>query len=270
MADGAELVLYEVHNAVAVITLNRPEKLNALSRALWIQIDAAFQRAEQDDNVKAIVLSAAGRAFCAGADIAGGEDPTEPLPWLEFHQKHHRRQFAMWASNKVIIAAIHGHAVGRGLELALWCDMIVASEDAKVGQPEVREGWVLWSVVPWLIGPQKAKLFMMSGDVIGAREAEQMGLVTKVVAAGTAREEAIKLARRLSHVPPVAARAVKQMVNSVYETMGIRAQQATGAPLAALAATMSAEERGTAELERVRAEQGFKASVRFRDAPFET
>ena len=229
MADGAELVLYEVRDAVAVITLNRPEKLNALSRALWIQIDAAFQRAEQDDNVRVIVLAAAGRAFCAGADIAGGEDPTEPLPWLEFHQKHHRRQFAMWASKKVIIAAIHGHAVGRGLEIALWCDMIVASEDTKVGQPEVREGWVLWSVVPWLIGPQKAKLFMMSGDLIDAREAEQMGLVTKVVAAGTAREEAIKLARRLSHVPPVAARAVKQMVNGVYETMGIRPQQAAGA-----------------------------------------
>jgi enoyl-CoA hydratase len=241
-----------------------------LSRALWIQIDTAFQRAEQDDNVRVIVLAAAGRAFCAGADIAGGEDPTEPLPWLEFHQKHHRRQFAMWTSNNVIIAAIHGHAVGRGLEIALWCDMIVASEDTKVGQPEVREDWVLWSVVPWLIGPQKAKLFMMSGDLIDAREAEQMGLVTKVVAAGTAREEAIKLARRLSHVPPVAARAVKQMVNGVYETMGIRPQQTAGAPLAALAASMSAEERGMAELERVRAEQGFKASVQFRDAPFET
>ena len=101
MADGTELVLYEVCDAVAVITLNRPEKLNALSRALWIQIDAAFQRAEQDDNVKVIVLAAAGRAFCAGADIAGGEDPTEPLPWLEFHQKHHRRQFACGPATKL-------------------------------------------------------------------------------------------------------------------------------------------------------------------------
>ncbi len=270
MADDAELVLYELRDAVAVITLNRPEKRNALSRAVWVQLDAAFQRAEQDANVRVIVLAGAGKSFCAGADIAGGEDPTEPLPWLEFHQRHHRRQFAMWASNKVIIAAIHGHAIGRGLEIALWCDMVVASEDARLGQPEVREGWVLWSVVPWLVGPQKAKLFMMSGDLIDAREADAMGLVTKVVAPGTAREEAIKLARRLSHVPPVAAHAVKHMVNAVYETMGIRSQQAVGAPMSALAATMSAEERGTAELERIRAEQGFKESVRFRDAPFET
>ena len=270
MADSTELVLYEVSDAVAVITLNRPEKRNALSRAVWRELDAAFQKAEEDANVKVIVLAGAGKAFCAGADIAGGEDPTEPLPWLEFHQKHHRRQFAMWSSNKIIIAAIHGFAVGRGLEIALWCDIVVASEDAKIGQPEVREGWVLWSVVPWLTGPQKAKLFMMSGDLIDAREAEQMGLVTKVVAAGAARDEAIKLALRLSHVPPVAARSVKHMVNAVYETMGIRSQQGAGASLSALAATMSTEERGTAELERIRAEKGFKESVRFRDAPFET
>src|SRR5688572_13822186 len=262
MADDAELVLYELLDAVAIITLNRPEKRNALSRAVWRQLDAAFQRAEDDANVRAIVLSGNGKGFCAGADIAGGEDPTEPLPWLEFHQKHHRRQFSMWSSNKIIIAAIHGFAVGRGLEIALWCDMVVASEEARIGQPEVREGWVLWSVVPWLVGPQKAKYFMMSGDMISAREAEQMGLVTKVVPAGTARDEAIKLAVKLSHVPPVAARAVKHMVNLAYETMGIRSHQALAAP-------MSAEERGTAELERIRHEKGFKESVRWRDAPFE-
>ena len=269
MTDEGELVLYEVRDAVAIITLNRPEKRNALSRAVWRQLDAAFQRAEEDAKVRVIVLSGNGKGFCAGADIAGGEDPTEPLPWLEFHQKHHRRQFSMWSSNKIIIAAIHGFAVGRGLEIALWCDMVVASEEAKIGQPEVREGWVLWSVVPWLVGPQKAKYFMMSGDMIPAREAEQLGLVTKVVPAGTARDEAIKLAVRLSHVPPVAARSVKHMVNAVYETMGIRSQQGAGASLSALAATMSPEERGTAELERIRHEQGFKESVRFRDAPFE-
>lgn len=266
---SAELVLYDAVDGVAVITLNRPEKRNALNRALWIQLDAAFQKAEADADVRVIVLAAAGPVFSAGADIAGGEDPTEPLPWLEYHQKHHRRQFAMWGSNKVIIAALQGPAIGRGLEIALWCDMVIAAEDARIGQPEVREGWVLWSVVPWLAGPQKAKLFMMSGDMISAREAEGMGLVTRVVAAGKATEEAMKLARRLRHVPPIAARSVKQMVNGTYETMGFRAQQANGAALSALAAGMSNEERGTVEIERIRQEVGFKASVRFRDAPFE-
>jgi enoyl-CoA hydratase len=270
MAENSELVLYEVQDSVAVITLNRPEKLNALSRAMWIQIDAAFRRAEEDASVRVVVLAANGRAFCVGADIAGGEDPTEPLPWLEFHQKHHRRQFSMWSSNKIYVAAIHGHAIGRGLEVALWCDMIVASEETKLGQPEVREGWILWSVVPWLTGPQKAKLFMMCGDLVTAKEAEALNLVTKVVPAGKAKEEAIRLARRLSAVPPVAARTVKHMVNGVYESQGIRSQQSVGAPFSALVASFTPEERGTAELERIRHEQGFKASVKFRDAPFET
>lgn len=267
---SAELVLYEAKDHVAVVTLNRPEKRNALNRAIWAQLDAAFMKADADPDVRVIVLASNGPVFSAGADIAGGEDPTEPLPWLEYHQKHHKRQFAMWASNKVIIAALQGPAIGRGLEIALWCDMIVASEDARLGQPEVREGWVLWSVVPWLAGPQKAKLFMMSGDMISAKEAEDMGLVTKVVPAGKAKEEALKLARRLSHVPPIAARTVKQMVNLTYETMGIRSQQAQGAAMSALAAGMSNEERGTVEIERIRHEKGFKESVRFRDAPFET
>lgn len=269
MDPQTELVTYAQQGSVAVITLNRPEKLNALSRTMWGLLDAAFQRADDDASVRAIVLAANGRAFSVGADIAGGEDPTEPLPWLKHHQSHHRRQFAMWSSKKVIVAAIHGHAIGRGLELALWCDIVVASEETKIGQSEVREGWVVWSVVPWLIGPQKAKLFMMSGDMVSAHEAERMGLVTQVVASGTATDEAIKLATRLSHVPKVASSAVKQMVNAVYEASGIRVQQEAGAAYAALAASMSVEEREMAELERIRKEEGFKASVRFRDAPFE-
>lgn len=268
--DNAELVLYESRERVAIITLNRPEKRNALSRAMWAQLDAAFQRAEQDANVRIIVLAAAGSAFCAGADIAGGEDPTQLLPWYEHFQQHHRRQFAMWGSNKVIIAAVQGYAIGRGLELALWCDIVVASDDARLGQPEIREGMALWSVVPWLMGPQKAKLFMLSGNLIDAQEAERMGLVTKVVAAGSAREEAVKLALRLSHVPAPAARSVKHMVNGVHEMMGIRMQQSVGAAASALSHGFSSVEKGTAEIERVRAEQGFKASLKFRNAPFET
>lgn len=263
-----ELVLYRVDGNLALVTLNRPEKLNALSRELWRQLDAVLRRADEDPGIRAVVLAGAGGAFCAGADLSGGEDPTGLLPWWEFFDVHRRRQFAIWDSKKLFIAAIHGHCLGRGLELALWCDIVLASEDAKLGQPEVREGWVLWSVVPWLIGPQRAKLFMLSGDVIDAREAERLGLVTRVVRAGTVQEEAVKLAQRLSHVPPVAARAVKQMINGVYEQLGLRAQQAGGGAVSALSSAMSPGEKGTEEIERVRREQGFKASIQARDAPF--
>ena len=268
--DNAELVLYELHDKVAVITLNRPQKRNALSRAMWTQLDAAFQKAEQDPNVRIIVLAANGTAFCAGADIGGSEDPTQLLPWYEHFQKHHRQQFALWGSNKVIIAAVHGYAIGRGLEMALWCDIVIAADDAKLGQPEIREGMALWSIVPWLVGPQKAKLFMLSGNLINAHDAEAMGMVTTVVPAGRARDEAMKLATQLSHVPPLAARSVKHMVNGVYEMMGVRMQQSMGAAASAFSHGLSPEEKGTAEIERVRAEQGFKASLQFRNAPFDT
>ena len=174
----------------------------------------------------------------------------------------------MWDCKKVLIAAVHGHCLGRGLELALWCDIVVASEDAKLGQPEVREGWVVQSMVPWLIGAQQAKLFMLSGDTLSAVEANRLGLVARVVPAGQAQSAAVALAKRLSHVPPVAARAVKRMVNGVYDMQGIRPQQAEGIAVAAFTSHLTAEEKGTTELERIRREEGFKASIKFRDDPF--
>src|SRR5882672_3169578 len=186
MSEG--LVLYRVEDKVAVVTLNRPDKMNALSRELWRDLDAAM------------VLVANGRAFCAGADLSPGEDPSQMLPWWDAFQRHHTRQFRMWDSKKVLIAGVHGHCLGRGLELALWCDIVVASEDAKIGQPEVREGWVVQSMVPWLIGPQQARLFMLSGDIISAVEAHRLGLVARVVPAGNAETAAVALAKRLSHV----------------------------------------------------------------------
>lgn len=97
----------------------------------------------------------------------------------------------MWSSTKLIVAAIHGFAVGWGLELALWSDLVVASEDARIGQPEVREGWVLWSVVPWLIGPQKAKCFMLSGDMI------QNGVV--IIRTNSSSLERSRLIKRSRH-----------------------------------------------------------------------
>jgi enoyl-CoA hydratase/carnithine racemase len=270
VSEDKPLVLYAVEGKVAIITLNRPEKRNALSRALWQALDAAFARAFDDSALRAIVLTGAGPSFCAGADIAGSEDPTAPVPWWELFAAHHRRQFALWDSGKIVIAGVNGYALGRGLELALWCDIVVAASDAKLGLPEIRQGGVLHSVIPWISGPQQAKLFLISGDTVGAAEAERLGLVAQVAPAGAGTSAAVKLAHRLSHVPAIAARAVKEMVNGVYESRGFRHQQAAGVTTSALNASLSPEERGTAELARVGREQGFKAWLKFRDAPFES
>lgn len=263
-------VLYGIEDKVAVIALNRPEKMNALNHDMWVQLDEHFIRADEDPEVRAIVLVGEGRAFCSGADLNPGQDPTELLPWLKSYEQHYRRQFRMWDSGKPIICGVHGYAIGRGLELALWCDVVVASEETKLGQSEVREGWIVHSVVPWLTNPQNAKLFMLSGDLVSAREAERMGLVARVVNTGAARDEAIKLAKRLTHVPPITSRVVKQMINGVYEQMGMRAQQASGIGMTAATSSLSPKDKGTEELDRVRREQGLKASIKFRDAPFKT
>ena len=266
MSEG--LVLYRKEEKVAVVTLNRPHKLNALSRELWRDLDARMVEADDDPEVSAVALVANGRAFSAGADLTPGEDPAQMLSWWDAFARHHTRQFRMWDSKKLLVAGVHGHCLGRGLELALWCDIVVASEDARIGQPEVREGWVVQSMVPWLTGPQQAKLFMLSGDIISAGEAHRLGLVARIVPSGEAATAAIALAKRLSHVPAVAARAVKRMINGIYDLQGIRAQQAEGIAVGAFTSHLGPAVKGTSELERIRKEHGLKASLKFRDDPF--
>lgn len=263
------LVLYKRVDNVAVITLNRPEKRNALSHAALLQLDAAFEKANSDDEVRAIVLEGEGKSFCAGADLSGDGERMKGVKMLENFENHHARYFRFWDSRKVTVCAVQGHALGRGLEIALCADIIIAEEDAKIGQPEVREGFVIWSVVPWLVNPQKAKLFMISGDMVDGHEAEKMGLVGKVVPSGTAREAALKTAKRLSHIPALASASIKKMINGTYESMGFRAQQEAGTHVTALISSFTPEEKGIAELVRIRQEQGLKASLRYRDAPFE-
>lgn len=264
-----EVVLYQVVDHVAVVTLNRPDKSNALNPEMWDLLDAHFARAHADPEVRTIALTAQGRGFCAGADLGPGVDPTRLAAWKEQFQRRFDFQFQMWSGPKPIVAGVHGFALGRGIELALWCDIVIASEEAKFGQPEVREGWLLHSVVPWLANAQQAKLFMLSGDQITAREAERIGLVTRVVPTGQAAVEAVKLATKLGHVPPVTARAVKEAINGVYEQLGFRAEQASGIATSALMGSMSPEDKGVEDIFRIRREQGMKASVKFRDAPFE-
>jgi enoyl-CoA hydratase len=268
MSQSKSLVLYEIDGKVATISLNRPEKRNALSRALWVELDEVMARADADPDIRIIILTGVGPSFCAGADIAGDEDPTTALGWHRHNQKHLARQFRIRDSNKTYIAAVDGYALGRGLELALWCDIVVASADAKLGMPEIRQALVLQSVIPWFVSPQHAKLFLLSGDIIDAAEAERLGIVCKVAGPGEAKAEAAKMARRLSHIPPFAAESVKRMVNGVFDQLGMRQQQAAAIAASSFNAHLSPEDKGIAELHQVGIEQGFKAWLKFRDAPF--
>jgi enoyl-CoA hydratase len=205
---------------VALVTLDRPEALNALSAALLAQLVSALQDLDADDEVRAIVITGAGdRAFAAGADIKEMSDAT-PTSLAE------TGGFGQWdelrAIRKPLIAAVRGFALGGGCELAMACDLIVAGQDARFGQPEIRIG-----VMPGAggtqrltraIGKARAMDMILTGRVIDASEAERIGLVTRVVPAESTVDEALALAAQIATMPPLAVTAAKRSINEAYET----------------------------------------------------
>jgi enoyl-CoA hydratase len=206
-------------DGVALVTIERPDALNALSFALLTELADALERLDADPSCRAIVLTGSGsRAFAAGADINELAIQTPVTLTVD-------DEFATWDRigriATPLIAAVRGHALGGGCELAMACDMIVAGEDAKFGQPEIRLG-----VMPGAggtqrltraVGKAKAMELILTGRSIDAREAEANGLVTSVVPAETTLDAALELAGRIASQPPVAARAAKQAVRQAQE-----------------------------------------------------
>jgi enoyl-CoA hydratase len=217
-APGAEIPGPTAQH-VALVTLDRPAQLNALSFALLRQLAAALEALDVDPACRCIVLTGAGeRAFAAGADIneLAGQTPASLAAGDEFAAWDRIGQI-----RTPIIAAVRGHALGGGCELAMACDMIVAGDDAQFGQPEIRIG-----VMPGAggtqrltraIGKAKAMELILTGRPIGAREADAMGLVTTVVPAEATLDVALELAARIAAMPPLAIRAAKESVKRAFE-----------------------------------------------------
>ena len=203
--DGIEIpppgpgdVLYEPRDGYAIITLNRPVVLNAINKNLLRLLDSALDKAESDGDVKAVILTGAGRAFCAGGDLYSSLYPDdEPAPsGLDV-------QMRIFDFAKPVIAAVRGHAVGQGCELAGVCDFTIASDDARFGEIQIRHGFgppVL--ITPFLVGLKNAKELLLLGDQIDAHEAQRMGLVNKVVPRDQLLEEAFSIVERIALVQP--------------------------------------------------------------------
>ena len=211
-------VLYDVEQHVATIMLNRPDKLNAATFELGEQLQAAFVRAGEEDDVRCVVLTGAGKGFCAGDDVeAAWGDPrmaetmaelAGPNPPLTPEIK------VILDCPKPTIAAVNGVAVGIGMDLALACDMRLASEHAKFGQLFVKMGLTadvsgLWRL-PQLIGGQAAAELLFTGDMIRADRALELGLVSQVVPSDDILPAALELAYRIAANPPLAVQAIKQ------------------------------------------------------------
>lgn len=210
------LLLAENLGAVRVLTLNRAEKLNAMSMALVEELLAAIEAAGNDESTAALVIAGAGRSFCAGADIAEFKDLVPEKQHLVARRANLTTELQSMLPSlpKPVVAAVQGHAAGGGCGLALACDLIVAAEDAKFSYPEVRRGIVGAVVAPNLvrqIGTKAAFELLATGEPISAARAYEIGLVNRVVRGERLREAALQLAGRLAELPAAAMRATKEL-----------------------------------------------------------
>ena len=215
-------ILLTKDDCVAIVTLNRPEALNALTLTMREEIGTVFESFRTDDSVRAVVLTGAGRAFCAGGDVKGMADVKPPVDTRDFIRGvSHRALKAIATLEKPVIAKVNGVATGAGCNMALACDIVIASETAKLGQAFVRIGlgpdWGGAYFLSRLIGPAKAKELLFTGKLIDAREAERIGLVNQVVPPDELEPTVLSLARQLAQGPTRAIGIAKMLVTKGLE-----------------------------------------------------
>jgi len=264
-----EAVLYETRGPAAWITLNRPEKLNALNKAVVDGLFAAMRAALEDDSVKVVVLTGAGRAFSAGYDI--GEEVADKIEgaerWHRVLEHDVNLTMELWGLQKPTIAAVRGWCLAGACELAMACDLIVAAEDARFGEPEIRYGsGPVALVMPFVLGQKKTNELLFTGDTIDAQEAHRLGLVNRVVPKEELEGAVEELVRKIAPTPLPTLRLTKLALTRAYEAMGIRAAVQANLDLSAILNAVDTPEQR--EFDRIAAEQGLKAALAWRDSRY--
>ena len=265
-----ETILYEARGPVALLTLNRPERLNAMNATMLRELHEAMDAAEADENIRAIVLTGAGSGFCSGFDLKeqAAAKPSGVAEWRPLLRRDFDAIMRFWHSPKPTLAAVRGPCLAGGCELALACDITIAAEDAIFGEPELRFGaGIVVMLLPWLVGPKRAKQLLLTGDdKLSAPRAEAIGLVNEVVPPGEELPRALRLAQDLSVIDAMALRQTKRAINRSYEIMGM------GEALeAALDIDLQIEGEGTADKRQfmeIARREGLRAAIAWRDASF--
>jgi len=262
-------------NGVAKVLLNRPEKLNALSLPLQAELYECLQAADDDPAVRVITLRGAGRAFCAGYDVTPPQTDEDRRASEErrgnIRQDMHRLRktarlmTSVFDLSKPVIAGIHGHVIAGGTDLALHCDMVIAADDANIGFPPVRSmGTPPTHMWTYMVGPQWAKWFMLTGETVSGKEAQEMGLVLKSVPAEGLDAAVDGLANKIAKIPWEMLAANKSIVNKALDLMGRNMMQV----IAAETDAVSHQSSIVREFNRISSEEGLKAALAWRDAPF--
>jgi enoyl-CoA hydratase len=256
--------------AIARLTLNRPQRLNAINKHMLGELRAALDAVEQDESVRVLVVAGAGGNFSSGFDL---KEQMEARPsgrdvWREILDRDFSAVTRFWSLKKPTVAAVEGYCLAGACELALCCDITIAAEDAIFGEPELKFGaGIVVMMLPWLVGPKRAKEIILTGaDKIPAREAAGMGLINRVVAKGEAERAALSMARHIAVVDPHLVQETKRAINRSFEIMGL-----TEALQEALDIDLGIEGEGSADKKRfmeIARDQGLRAAIAWRDARF--
>lgn len=276
MTDEASLLVYEVRDGTGWITLNRPDKRNALSEPMQERLNALLWEADEDNRVHAVVIRAAGSDFCSGYDL---QKYDQPIPGQVDHrrgrakfdddawhqERSQRLRMALFDMHKPVIAQVHGRCLAGGTDLALLCDMVICAEDALFGFPPARsQGSLPSHMWLYLVGPQWAKRLLLTGDSIRGGDAMKIGLAMKAVPAARLDAEVDALAARLALIDTDLLSANKRIVNLGLELMGARTIQRMAAEMDARG-HLAASRTQFNDTVRV---HGLKEAVRQRDEPF--
>jgi enoyl-CoA hydratase len=273
MSDTPEkLVTYTTDETISIVTLNRPAKLNAISKELRAELIDIFRIAEEDESTCVVVLRGEGRSFCVGYDI-NADDPTRET-WRHDALKYHTRlssgvamEMMPWYMRKPVIASVQGHALGGGCELAMFCDITIAADNAMFGEPEIRFSQAGPGIImPWIIGYKKARELLYLGDMIDAQAALSLGMVNRVVPAAELSAATMQFARRMALIAPEALYAAKLSINRGADASGFRNAMQAGVDIVApLYAATTAAQR---QFDEIKAREGFATALKWRTDQF--
>jgi enoyl-CoA hydratase len=261
-----EVVLYERRGPSAWITLNRPDKLNAISHELRDALSAALTRAEADDDVRVVVLTGAGRAFCAGYDLsqeAGGSFASAEA-WRRELAADVDVTMQLWRLAKPTIGLVRGWCLAGGMETAMACDLLVCTPDARFGEPEIRYGsGPVALLMPYVLGQRLTRELLLTGDTIDADQALRVGLVNRVVPAEEIEAEVSRLVARIAPTPLPVLKLTKLALNRAYLCMGLAEAVEANLDLSALLNSAGTPEQE--QFDTIVRTEGLRAALAWRD-----
>ncbi len=263
-------IVYETLDGVARITLNRPERANALNQAMLEEIGQALDAAEGDASVRAIIVRGAGAAFSSGFDLKEQMErrPKGVEQWGPILRKDFDTVMRFWHCPKPTIAAVRGPCLAGACELALACDLTIATEDAFFGEPELKFGaGIVVMLLPWIVGPKVAKEIILTGaDRVSAERAREIGMINRIVPSASLDEEALRVARHIAAVDPQLVKETKRAINRAMEAQGML--EALEAALEIDLAIEGAGSPDKIQFMDIARRDGLKAALAWRDARF--